>query len=398
MGTYGGEVTDPKMFTKNFSYTKDGLLSESIFGPERDFCCTCGKLSSRAEDGKCCDKCGVMCISKDSRLTTFGKITLAFPVIKTTKKKFFKKIVGTQHKHLLDPRKADALAVTSQYLAISSDGKKLKVVSSLTTQNNYYILPIRITGLYSFILSLKYVANYLKLEVAQDLFDKKYIMDIIKVLPPEVRPVVRDPKKPDAIRITEVNKPYTSLIHLNRSNANIKIVKEDQENEWLKTIHMNFKNQFESGIIEEIVDQMVQEYDRITARYQFYVDKVYSSIFESISGKYGFIRSSILGKTIEFSGRSVITINPSLPPYKIKVSKRILYKLWFPYFLNFLQKKHSEYNYIDLFDKFVQSSDYEENRVLFNEFLNDFIKQPETAKVIASTVVKMRKIERDDDE
>lgn len=399
MGTFGGEVTDPKMFTKNFSYTKDGLLSESIFGPERDFCCACGKLSTRViDENKCCDRCGVRCISKEARLTTFGKITLIFPVIKTTKKKYFKKIVGINHKHLLDPRKADALAATSRYLAISSDGEKLKVVSSLTNQNkHYYVLPLRITGIYSFILALKYVATYLKQEVAQKLFDDKYIMDVIKVLPPEVRPVVRDPKNPETIRITEVNKPYTSLLHLNKSNMNIKLVKEDQENEWLKTIHTNFKNQFETGIIEEIVDQMIQEYDRITARYQFYVDKVYNTVFESISGKYGFIRSCILSKTIEFSGRSVITINPSLPPYKVKVGKKILYKLWFPYFLHFLQNKYPNYSYVDLFDKFVQTSNYEENRELFNEFLDSFCKEPEESEVIAGTIVKMQKIERNDE-
>lgn len=397
MGTFGGEVTNHKMFTKKFVYTPDGLFSESIFGPERDYCCACGKLSSKSLDvGKLCDKCGVMCISKDARLTTFGKITLTLPIFKPTKKKFLKKITGNQHKYLLDSRRADATVVTARYLAISPDGTKLWITNSPKDSQNY-ILPLRITGIYSFILALKYVAEYLKLDVAKELFDKEYITNVIKVLPPEIRPVIRDPKKQDAIRVTKITKIYTSLLILNKIHTNIKMVKEDYETEWLKIINVNFKKSVVEGVFEEIVDQMIQEYDRISAKYQSYVDNLYSEVFDLICGKYGFIRSSILGKTIEFSGRSVITINPSLPPYKIKVSKKILYKLWFPYFLHFLQKKHPEFNFIELFDKFVQSTDYKDNKELFNEFLADFTKEPETEKIVASTIVKMKKIERDDE-
>jgi len=87
-----------------------------------------------------------------------------------------------------------------------------------------------------------------------------------------------------------------------------------------------------------LVDVAIPEYDAATARYQYYVDKIYESVFEGISGKTGLIRSSILGRTIEFSARSVIVIDPSLEAYKIKVSRKILYKLWFPYFLNYLSK------------------------------------------------------------
>ena len=125
MGVFGGEVTDPKMFTRSLAITKKGLLSEQIFGPIKSYCCPCGTFSDNTksiDEGKICPKCGVKCISNESRLTTFGKITLVFPVIKPTKMKYFKKIVSQAEKHLLDPQKADVSSSLAKYLAISPNG------------------------------------------------------------------------------------------------------------------------------------------------------------------------------------------------------------------------------------------------------------------------------------
>jgi len=389
LGQYRGEVTSPKIFNKQNKFDEDGLFSESIFGPIKDFTCKCGKLSVKVLDqGNICDKCGVMCISNESRLSTFGKINLIFPVIKPTKRtKYFKKIVGT-HKHLLNPRRADATAATSRFLALSGDTTKLKIVDSINKINGWYIIPLRITGIYSFILCLKYLADYMHIAVAQELFDKGYIMDTIKVLPPEVRPVIRDPNKPESFRYTEVNKPYISLVQLNKSNASTRSVKDDKEEDWLLRINKSMKEQLD----DEIVEQMIQEYDRMTAKYQYYVDKVYEKVFENISGKWGLIRSSVLGKTIEFSARSVITINPSLPPYKIKVSKEILYKLWLPYFANYIQEKHPEYTYLQIYHTVV-TQEYKDNKQLFDEFVEYFTAEDvPQEKLLATTIVRMKKI------
>jgi DNA-directed RNA polymerase subunit beta' len=386
MGSFGGEVTEAKMYHRNFEINEEGLLSESIFGPIKDYCCKCGKLSLKGHEGEVCPKCGVKCISNDSRFQTFGKITLIFPVIKPTRKKLFGKIIGKAHKHLLDPSKADMLINTSRYLALSTNGVDLKIVSELDFKN-WYVIPLRITGIYSFILALRYISEYfgdnLNPNLAKEFFDDGSIMDVIKVLPPDVRPVVRDPNKPDSIREMEVNKPYTSLIQLNKSNFSCISSKKNYEEVWLKRIHHSLKERLD----DELVEQGIQEYDRITARYQFYVDRVYNLILDSLSGKYGFIRSSILGKTIEFSGRAVVTIDPSLPAYKIRVSKHILYKLWFPYFLHYLQTKHSEFSYTDLFDIFTVH-EYTDNKELFDEFLDYFTR--DEGKELSSTIIRMK--------
>ncbi len=370
MGQFGGEVTSTKFFTgkNNNNIDENGLLSESIFGPTRDFRCKCGKLSLESIDGgKICDRCGVMCASSELRLRTFGRISLVFPVLKPTKMKIFKKIVGNQHKHLLDTKKADALSATSRYLTVSHAADQLKIVDSFAPIANYFTVPIRITGLYSFILSLRYVAEILDLDIAKELFEKKYIIDIVKVLPPDIRPVVKDPKKKGEIRYVEINKHYTSLINQNNQNASTKEVARTKEKDWFDKLRYNLNNDIE----EELIDSVIPEYDTATARYQYYVNLVYASVYESISGKTGFIRGSILGKTIEFSGRSVIVIDPSLEPYKVKASRKILYKLWFPYFLYYLSK-YKEIDYAVLFDEYTQYKDYETNKEIFAEFLNWF--------------------------
>ncbi len=397
----GGEVTSIKFYTGKYSnIDENGLLSESIFGPIRDFKCKCGKLNTAALDGgKVCDRCGVLCGPSDLRLKTFGKITLVFPVIKPTKRKYFKKIIGNNHKHLLDPKKADALTATSRYLSVAHSADCLKIVDNMNFSPGWFIVPIRITGLYSFILSLRYVAEILDLDIAKELFDNKYIINVIKVLPPDIRPVIRDPKKKSELRYVEINKHYISLINQNNQNKPIKDIARQKEHDWFEKLRYNLQNNIE----DELVDVAIPEYDFATARYQYYVDKIYESIFEGISGKTGLIRGSILGKTIEFSGRSVIVIDPSLEPYKIKVSRKILYKLWFPYFLHYLSK-FKEDNYINIFDNYTQYKNYEDNKEVFREFLEWFCSSDRSEQeteddqeslAVVKSLIRRRRIEQE---
>jgi DNA-directed RNA polymerase subunit beta' len=403
MNVLGGEVSSTKFFTGKYnSIDENGLLSESIFGPVKDFHCRCGKLNLESCDsGKVCDKCGVLCGPSDLRLKTFGKISLIFPIIKPTKRKYFKKIIGTNHKHLLDPKKADALAITSRYLIVSYTADDMKIVDTLAPIKDYFTVPIRITGLYSFILSLKYVAEILDLDIAKQLFENQYIINVVRVLPPDIRPVVKDPKKKGEFRYVEINKHYISLINQNNLNISSKDIARSKEVDWFKKM----KYDLENNIDDELVDPMIPEYDRATARYQYYVDLIYESIYSGISGKTGFIRNSILGKTIEFSARSVIVVDPSIEPYKIKVSRKILYKLWFPYFLYYLSK-YKETNYSILFDEFTQYEDYETHKSTFNEFLTWFcsnqferqkeIEDDEDIPEPVKSLIRRRKIEIED--
>ena len=166
----------------------------------------------------------------------------------------------------------------------------------------------------------------------------------------------------------KVNDHYTIILNLNKSHGSLLSNLKIDEQLWMDQINSNIKNDLWD---EEIVEAAVMEMDGITARYQYFANCVYQEVYDQLSGKQGLIRSSILGRTIEFSARSVIRVDPSLKPYEIKVSKKILYKLWHPYYLHFLVNiKHMEFDYC--FEN-ISSKNYEDNKQSFNEFLDWFM-------------------------
>ena len=367
----GGFVTSPKgLIGKNQEIDENGIFSQRIFGPLHSFRCRCGNLKTQVLDaGKICPKCGVMCGPNTLRLKTFGKIKLVFPVIKPTKRLKFNKITGRANKTLLEPKFADANKNETRYLAVQKDGQRLLIVNSLNHTNNYYTIPFRITGAYSFILALRYVADYLKLDVAKKLFEEEFIMYTLRVIPPDLRMAKVDPERQE-VRMPKINDHYTSILNLNKSHGALLVNLDADEESWLEEINTNVKN----GLwTQEIVEAAIMEMDSIAARYQYFIDQIYQEVYDQLSGKLGLIRSSILGRTIEFSARSVIRVDPSLNPYEIKVSKKILFKLWHPYFLHYLsQIKGLDFDFC--FEN-ISSKNYEDNKDLFNEFLEWFTKE-----------------------
>jgi DNA-directed RNA polymerase beta' subunit len=366
----GSFVSSPKgLIGKNQEIDEEGIFSQKIFGPIHNYKCRCGNLKTQVLDaGKVCPKCGVVCGPTSLRLTTFGKIRLVFPVIKPTKKLKFTRIVGKQNKTLLEPKFADASKSETRYIAVQKDGQKLLIVNQLDNPN-FYTIPFRITGIYSFILTLKYLSKYWKLEIAKQLFDSGYVIETLLIIPPELRMAKIDPER-NEVRMPRVNDFYTSILNLNKSHGALLSNLKVDEQLWMDQINSNIKNGLWK---EEIVEAAVMEMDSITARYQYFTNCVYQEVYDQLSGKLGLIRSSILGRTIEFSARSVIRVDPSLKPYEIKVSKKILYKLWHPYFLHYLSSvENMDFDYC--FEN-ISSRNFEDNKDAFNRFLKWFIKE-----------------------
>ena len=363
------EVTSSRIFIgKSHNIDEDGLFSEKIFGPEKDYKCKCGKLNSKVFDaGKRCQYCGVLCESNELRLQQFGKITVPFGYIKPNRKKKLHKIVGNKNKQLLNPVMAQASLGHKRYLGFTLDGEHLKIFNDLTPnpEGKFYKLPLRITGLYSFLLCLKYLGFTLNIPYAKQFFDDKIIDYEIKVIPPKTRPLAI--LSNNTIQITDINKAYSNLIRRNEANRPIiNNLPIDEEN-WLGMIHSLIKDNI---LNEELVDHGILEYDRILSIYQYSVNEIYSCVCELLHGKGGFIRSKILGKTIEFSARSVIRSNPGLKPHQVSVSKKILYKLWHLYFLYYLiniRNMEADYCYLT-----ICSREYEDNKELFDDFLKWF--------------------------
>ncbi len=370
-------VLSPEIFMNKNSSTfhEDGLFSERIFGPLKNYRCKCGKLNSEVlESGKRCPKCNVLCCDSILRFETFGYIQLPFLCYKPTKLKELRKIVLNLKDYkntLLNPIRTDINITTSKYLGVHKDDESIRIFEN-RDNNSYIYLPLRITGIYSLLLGLKYIAEVFKFQKVMNLFTKQYIMSYIKVIPPGMRPISYDGSASSKkIQLSDINKLYISILNLNKVNE---VLKENlilDEDDWFSRMNIYFDGDFENKD-EEIVEHAIMEYDQITSRYQYYINLIYENLMATISGKEGFIRHNLLGKTIEFSARSVICCDPSLEVYQIGVSKKILYKLWMLYFIHYLvyiEKLNTVWCYTNIINK-----DYSDNKELFNKFLKWFCK------------------------
>ena len=367
----GGYCTSPELFVKKTGKPHPfGILSEIIFGGLNSYRCACGSLKNKTLDGgKVCPKCHVMCADNSLRLTTFGKIKLVVPVIKPTKKNDMIKLIGKDHKQILDPHQSDSNAAKIRYIVVSKDRSEIKLVYSHDNcPSDMVLIPFKISGIFSLIYVLRFLAKAVGVKPAVKAFDEKWIIDEIDVLPPDVRPVFKDPSNPDTLRFEEVNRFYVSLLNSNKRNQLFYPVLSEDVRSW----SLELSEKLTSADFEDMNVNTI-DYEQMSAFYQVYVDNIYSWCFEQIRGKEGLVRSTILSRTLEFSGRTVVTVDPSVKPYQLKVPREMLYTLWFPYFLNYLTRKG-----IMQFDECmsrVVSKKYSELRAdeeLFKHFL-DFL-------------------------
>ena len=370
----GGYITDSKEFTdKQFSVACDnGIFSEQVFGPLKSFKCKCGLFSTRSINiNKVCPKCGVMCCDNSIRMTTFGKIKLPINIISPSKIKILRKHIKNFEPILTDVNKLDAVQSQKRYLAISHDRTKLRIVKSLIDPNfnkKFTIIPLRITGLYTLYLSLLYVQKYLPCELIEFIFENKIYYNEIKVLPAGIRPVLYDPITKKQMS-PNINKHYRSVLTKNKTMESILANKEQDEIECLEMVNVNLMNFIE----EDISSPINFHFDQIAITYQTYASNIYDEICKQISGKEGLIRSAILSKTIDFSARTVVRSDPSLYPYQIRVSKKILRKLWTPYFIYWLTH-YKNFEYDQSCSKLVLGDSYNDDKMvkLFDEFLEWF--------------------------
>ena len=368
----GGYCTSPNLFNKRTGQPDPfGILSPCIFGPLNSYRCSCGSLKNKTLDaGQICPKCHVMCADNSLRLTTFGKIKLVAPAFKTTKKNEIIKLIGKQNKQLLDPHQSDANAALNRFLAISSDRTEIRIIQGYDNcPEGMVLIPFKIGGIFSLIFALRFAAQIIQVPCVKKIFEDKCIIDEIDVLPPDVRPVFKDPSDPKVLRYEEVNRFYISIINSNNRNKLFYPTLIEEVRAWSLEIGEKLtEKDF------EVMDVNTIEYDQMSAFYQVYVDNIYNWAFEHIRGKEGLVRSTILSRTLEFSGRTVVTVDPSVKPYQLKVPREMLFTLWFPYFLNYLTSKNIM-QYDECIAKVVNKkySEIKEDKETFKYFL-DFLK------------------------
>ncbi|MEM4386067.1 MAG: hypothetical protein QXD03_05935 [Candidatus Anstonellales archaeon] len=333
-------VSSFEIYDKTGNFHPDGLYSESIFGPIRDYICSCGNYSTRIYEGRRCPKCNVLCGPSGLRYTTFGRIKLSYPIIRPSKlRNFIRMCYGAP---ILDPLKYDMLKDKWFYLE-NKNG-----ILSLTSDYNERCSKVRISGVFSLYLALCDISRMydFKFDHWLDYFTFEFL-----VTPPSTRELVflnYDCGEPEIIG-NEITESYRRMIIFNNSCESIDLDKL-----------------IDSGIYET----SLYHHDFSAGKLQYYANHIFKLVLKQLSGKPGIIRSKFFSKTIDFSSRSVIGVNPSLKAYEIKLPLPILLKLYHIEFNRYLvnNKLYTKDRYMSI----TRSTEYlfNVNHDDFFEFLN----------------------------
>jgi len=367
-------VTSPKLYLDN-DYKiidEDGLLSQRIFGPIKNFKCKCERYTSKITHAeKRCPVCNVLCTSNESRFKTFAKIIIPFIVFKNNKvvKNRLRSIVGVA-KHIIDPMQSDLSLTTDQYLHINpSDPKKITLKKEYIV---YESIPLKVTGIYSLYMSLLCGDKIYGNSECHNIIDLCFDNEIL-ITPPGLRPVIlNDENGYKKIRINSINTYYERLIRISKYDWGSLIGDKSIIDTFLELV---LKNKY---VINPIDSVELKNYDEIVSKYQYYINKIYAETIDVLSGKEGYIRKDFLGRTVDFSSRCHIIINPSLRAYEIKIPKTVFSTLWFIEYLRYLNiYKHYEMETLLNYVKITEIKTDIDHLEHIDDFINYFFNNPE---------------------
>ncbi|MBR1890798.1 MAG: DNA-directed RNA polymerase subunit beta' [Clostridia bacterium] len=348
-----GEVTKPETINyRTQKPEKDGLFCEKIFGPKKDWECHCGKYKRIRYRGVVCDKCGVEVTRSKVRRERMGHIELACPV---THLWYFRSVpsrIGT----LLDltPKTLEQVVYYINYIVTDPKNTNLEYKQILTDKE--YRDAIEQFGYGSFdagmgaeaikvLLSqvdldglskdlkeeLKTAKGQRKIKAAKKLdvvesFRKSgnnptwMVLDVIPVLPPDLRPMV--PLDGGRYATSDLNDLYRRVI--NRNNRLKKLME-------LGAPDVIVRN--EKRMLQEAVDNLIDNGKR-GKPVQGSKQRDLKSLTAMLGGKQGRFRQNLLGKRVDYSGRSVIVVGPELKMYQCGLPKEMALELFKPYIIN----------------------------------------------------------------
>ena len=353
-----GEVTKPETINyRTFKPERDGLFCAKIFGPVTDWECLCGKYKRMKHRGVICDKCGVEVTQAKVRRERLGHITLATPVSHV----WFFKGLPSRIGHLLDISlrdlerilyfeayvvidpgdgefKPNELLTEEQYRKAQADyGPKFRAqmgaeaIKELLKRANIEELAVELRDRMRTETSVQK-----KLKVAKRLkvvgsFRKStnrpewMILDILPVIPPELRPLV--PLDGGRFATSDLNDLYRRVI--NRNNRLKKLIE-------LKAPDVIIRN--EKRMLQEAVDALFDN-GRRGRVLRGANNRPLKSLSDTLKGKQGRFRQNLLGKRVDYSGRSVIVVGPELQLHQCGLPKKMALELFKPFIYNKLEKR-----------------------------------------------------------
>lgn len=354
-----GEVKKPETINyRTFKPERDGLFCAKIFGPVKDWECNCGKYKRMKHRGVICEKCGVEVIQSKVRRERLGHIELACPVSHV----WFFKGIPSRIGILLDMslRELERILYFENYVVIDPRATTLKE-RELLTEERYRELVVEY-GQGCFVagmgaeairellkrLELEMLAETLRVEMWESVSLQKrkktikrlkvveafrksgnrpewMILEVIPVIPPELRPLV--PLDGGRFATSDLNDLYRRVI--NRNNRLIRL----QE---LRAPDIIIRN--EKRMLQEAVDALFDNGRRGRAL-RGPNKRPLKSLSDMLKGKQGRFRQNLLGKRVDYSGRSVIVVGPELKLHQCGLPKKMALELFKPFIYHKLEEK-----------------------------------------------------------
>jgi DNA-directed RNA polymerase subunit beta' len=358
-----GEVTKPETINyRSFKPERDGLFCERIFGPVKDWECHCGKYKRIRYRGVICDRCGVEVTLSKVRRERMGHIELSVPVAHIW---FFKTLPSPMGNLLnLTLRELERVIYYSSYVVIDK-GKQDVEPNQLLEEEEYLALRQKAreegdTGFRADIgapavrallerVDVKKLAEELRSAVAtetsqhrkkqmlkrlkivdaflysgesQDLPNNPawMVMDVIPVLPPDLRPLV--PLDGGRFATSDLNDLYRRVI--NRNNRLQKLIQHRAPEVILRN---------EKRMLQEAVDALFDNGRRSKA-IRGRGKRPLKSLSDMLKGKQGRFRQNLLGKRVDYSGRSVIVVGPELRLHQCGLPKAMAVELFKPFIIH----------------------------------------------------------------
>jgi DNA-directed RNA polymerase subunit beta' len=353
-----GEVKKPETINyRTFKPERDGLFCAKIFGPVKDYECLCGKYKRLKHRGVICEKCGVEVTLSKVRRERMGHIDLASPVahiwfLKSLPSRLgmvldialrdIERVLYFEAYMVIDPgmtpltrgqllTEDDYLAKTEEFgdefnAVMGAEGVK-ELLRSLNISSEILTLRDELAATGSD-AKIKKIAKRLKvLEAFQKSGIKPewMILDILPVLPPELRPLV--PLDGGRFATSDLNDLYRRVI--NRNNRLRRLLD-------LRAPEIIVKN--EKRMLQESVDSLLDNGRRgkvMTGANK----RPLKSLADMIKGKGGRFRQNLLGKRVDYSGRSVIVTGPQLKLHQCGLPKKMALELFKPFIFNKLELK-----------------------------------------------------------
>ena len=344
-----GEVKRPETINyRTLKPEKDGLFCEKIFGPTKDWECNCGKYKKIRYKGKVCDRCGVEITRAKVRRERMGHIELAAPVSHI----WYFKGIPSRMGLLLDisPRILEKVLYFASYIVIDPGftplsrnqilsekeyrdmrekyeddfdaGMGAEAVKKLLQQIDLEQLSEQLRKELKDASGQKKARIVKRLEVV-DAFrlsgnkPEWMIIDVLPVIPPEIRPMV--PLDGGRYASSDLNDLYRRVI--NRNNRLKRLIQ-------LNAPDIIVRN--EKRMLQEAVDALIDNGRRgraVTGAN----NRALKSLSDMLKGKQGRFRQNLLGKRVDYSGRSVIVVGPSLKIYQCGLPKEMAIELFRPF-------------------------------------------------------------------